>query len=166
MLHSLAPSPLLFPFHQQPSALLVCELLFCFCWRVDCCVEWLFLHGDFLIEFPVCSRGVRTVVYIPLSTYRRLLHTVVYVPVYYSWCCQVLEVPQNHGGYRTATVFTLFHYCVVHTVLMVLSCTWSTTVPSWLPYNSTTVLPFHPAALWRHDVLQYLQYSFLLLSLH
>ena len=60
-----------------------------------------------------------------------LLHTVVYVPVQYSWCCQVLKVPQYHGVYRT-TISTLFHYFIVRTVLMVMSSTGSATVQGTL----------------------------------
>jgi hypothetical protein len=88
-----------------------------------------------------------------------LLHTVVFLPVQYSWCCQVLKVPQYHGVYRT-TVSTLFHYFVVRTVLMVMSSTRSATVPWRLPYNSpTTVLLFHPALSWR--IVQHSQYFLL-----
>jgi hypothetical protein len=60
-----------------------------------------------------------------------LLHTVVYVPVQYSWCCQVLKVPQYHGVNRT-TVSTLFHFFVLATVLMVMSSTGSATVQGTL----------------------------------
>ncbi len=129
----------------------VCECLFCFCWRVDCCVEWLFPPWCFLYWVS----GVLT-----LGPYC-LLHTVVYVAVQYSWCCQVLKVPQYHGVYPT-TVSTLFHYFVVRTLLMVMSSTGSATVHWRLPYNSaTTVLLFHPALSRR--IVQYSQY-FLLLS--
>ncbi len=95
-----------------------------------------------------------------------LLHTVVHVPVQYSWSCQVLKVPQYHGVYRT-TVSTLFPYFVVRTVLMVMSrSTGSATVPWRLLYNSPiTVLLFHPALSRR--IVQYLQYFFIVvISLH
>ena len=111
----------------------------------------------FLIEFLVCSRWVRTVFYILLSTYQCSTHGAVKYWRYhstmastvqqylhcstslfwlqYSWWCQVLGVPQ----YK---------------------------VPWRLPYNSaTTVLLFHPALSW--CIVQYLQYSFIVvISLH
>ena len=117
MFHSLPPLPLLFPFSQQHSALLVCECFFVFLGLIvvsNGCVEWLFPPWWF---FDWVS-GV-----LMLGLYC-LLRTVVYVPVQYSWCCQVLKVPQYHAGYRT-TVSTLFHYFVVRTVLMVMSSTGS-----------------------------------------
>jgi hypothetical protein len=124
MLHSLAPSPLLFPFHQQPSALLVCELLFCFFWRVDCCVEWLFLHGDFLIEFPVCSRGVRTVVYIPSSTTYCCLRT-----------CVLLMVLSSTGS---TTVPWRLPYCNSFYIVPLLCSTYCTHgAVLYLEYHST-----------------------------
>ena len=116
-----------------------------------------FLHGVFFIEFLVCSRWVRTVFYILLSTYQCSTHGAVKYWRYhstmastvqqylhcstslfwlqYSWWCQVLGVPQ----YK---------------------------VPWRLPYNSaTTVLLFHPALSW--CIVQYLQYSFIVvISLH
>ena len=150
LLHSLAPLPLLFPFSQQHSALLVCECLFCFCWMVDCCVEWLFPPWcSFWLSFWCAHVGS-----VLSSTYRCLRTSAVLMVL-------VLKVPQYHGVYPT-TVSTLFHYFVVRTVLMVMSSTGSATVPWRLPYNSaTTVLLFHPALSRR--IVQYSQY-FLLLS--